>query len=53
MTQTARFTDDPNADPNAEMCGKGWMKTSGEISTKMIFRAGTQEKLSVYPAVVY
>ena len=31
MTQTSRFSPDPNADPNAEMCGKGWMKTSGGI----------------------
>lgn len=37
MTQTARFSPDPNRDPNAEMCGKVWMKTSGAIGREKIF----------------
>ena len=34
MTQTARFSLDPNPDPNAETRGKGWMKTIGAIGMK-------------------
>ena len=31
MTQTARFSDDPNADPNAEMCGNDKTPPDGEL----------------------